>query len=190
MLKTLVGLIDVKYCDDRNDWLKLVCAMKKCKFTVQETKEWSMKSDRFTEEGFTTLWESYQESNLTSTEGTIRHYAKLSNPTEYAKLSNTTPEDSMNIQTLIKLTSSLVVPESTQEELETLEKYNAKEKKKLEHELKEKKTECSWLKFKQEMTMKSNYFEHYHAKIIQPPGFLRLSNQKAYLLSPKDLTIQ
>ena len=190
LLKTLVGLIDVKYCDDRNDWLKMVCAMKKCKFTEQETKEWSMKSDRFTEEGFTTLWNSYQESNLTSTEGTIRHYAKLSNPTEYAKLSNSTPEDSMNIQTLIELTSSLEIPESTQEELDAIEKYNAKEKKKRELELKEKKTECSWLKFKQEMTMKSDYFEHYHAKIIQPPGFLRLSNQKAYLLSPKDLTVQ
>ena len=86
LLKKMVDFIDVKYCDDRNDWLKIICAMKKCGFHEEDAKEWSMKSDRFTEEGFTTLWESYQESSLTCTEGTLRYYAKLSNPTEYYKM--------------------------------------------------------------------------------------------------------
>ena len=76
----------MKHCDDRNDWVKIICAMKKCGFHEEDAREWSMKSDRFTEEGFTTLWNSYQESNLTSTEGTLWYYAKLSNPTEYYKM--------------------------------------------------------------------------------------------------------
>ena len=29
VLKKMVDLIDVKYCDDRDDWLKIVCAIKK-----------------------------------------------------------------------------------------------------------------------------------------------------------------
>jgi hypothetical protein len=60
--------------------------MKKCVFHEEDAMEWSKKSNRFTEQGFTTLWESYHESNLTSTEGTLRYYANLSDPTEYYKM--------------------------------------------------------------------------------------------------------
>jgi len=37
------------------------------------------------------------------------------------------------------------------------------------------------------MNIKTKYFEQYHAKIIQPPSFLRLSNKKAHLMTPKDI---
>ena len=33
LLKKLVDLMDVKYCDDRNDWLEIICAMKNAGFT-------------------------------------------------------------------------------------------------------------------------------------------------------------
>ena len=86
-LKKMVDLIDDKYCDDRNSWLKIVPAMKKCGFTEQEAREWSMKSDRYSDTGFDGLWEQYPVDMITAGEGTIRHYAKLSNPTEYNKMS-------------------------------------------------------------------------------------------------------
>jgi len=86
LLKKMVDLIDVKYCDNRDDWLKIVCAMKKCGFTQEEAREWSMQSDRYTENGFDSTWDSYSVDLITATEATIRYYAKLSNPTEYYKM--------------------------------------------------------------------------------------------------------
>jgi len=131
LIKTLVGLIDVKYCDDRNDWLKLVCAMKKCKFTEQETKEWSMKSDRYTESGFDKVWEQYFTEEITATEGTIRYYAKLSNPTEYKKMTiKQFPTDSMDIQKLIKLKSDMVIRKERMQKLKQLRNCVQKRKRK------------------------------------------------------------
>ena len=86
LLKKMVDLIDVKYCDNRDDWLKIVYAMKKCGFTEEETNSWSMKSQRYTENGFDSAWEQYPVDLITAGEGTIRYYAKLSNPTEYKKM--------------------------------------------------------------------------------------------------------
>jgi phage/plasmid-associated DNA primase len=86
LLKKLVDLIHMKYCDNRDDWLKIVYAMKKCGFTEKEATEWSMKSDRYTESGFDSAWDQYFVEKITAGEGTIRYYAKLSNPTEYKKM--------------------------------------------------------------------------------------------------------
>ena len=86
LLKKMVDLIHIKYCDNRDDWLKIVCGLKKCGFTQAEAREWSMQSDRYTESGFDSAWESYDGDRNTATEGTIRYYAKLSNPTEYYKM--------------------------------------------------------------------------------------------------------
>jgi len=85
-LKQLVDLIDVKYCDNRDDWLKIMFAMKKCGFTEEDARDWSMKSERYTESGFDSAWTQYFVEEITAGEGTIRYYAKLSNPTEYKKM--------------------------------------------------------------------------------------------------------
>jgi phage/plasmid-associated DNA primase len=45
-----------------------------------------MKSDRYTESGFDSAWDQYFVEEITAGEGTIRYYAKLSNPTEYKKM--------------------------------------------------------------------------------------------------------
>jgi len=60
--------------------------MKKCGFTEEETNSWSMRSDRYTESGFDSAWDQYFVEEITAGEGTIRYYAKLSNPTEYKKM--------------------------------------------------------------------------------------------------------
>ena len=86
LLKKIVDLIDDQYCTNRDDWLKIVYAMKKCGFTEEETKSWSMKSDRYTDDGFDSAWEQYHVDLITAGEGTIRYYAKKSNPTQYNKM--------------------------------------------------------------------------------------------------------
>ena len=86
LLKQIMDLIDIKYCDNRDTWLKILYAMKRCGFTEKEAQEWSIKSIRYTESGFNSAWEHYFSEEITATEGTIRYYAQLSNPTEYYKM--------------------------------------------------------------------------------------------------------
>ena len=191
LLKKMVDLIDMKYCDNRDDWLKIVYAMKKCGFTEEETNSWSMKSQRYTENGFDSAWEQYPVDLITATEGTIRYYANLSNSGEYKKMTvKIFSTDTMDIQKLIALKSDVVIKKATDEEIEAVEKLNAKEKKKAEEQLKTTADGLLWKRYFDEMNIKTKYFEQYHAKIIQPPAFLRLSNKKAHLMTPKDIGIQ
>jgi phage/plasmid-associated DNA primase len=81
----------MEYCDNRDDWLKVVYAMKKCGFTEEEAREWSKKSERYTEGGFDSAWEQYSIDFITVGEGSIRYYAKKSNPTEYHKMTAEKP---------------------------------------------------------------------------------------------------
>ena len=83
-----------------------------------------------------------------------------------------------------------MIKQATDEEIEAIEKLNAKEKKKAERQLKMTTEKQLWKRYYDEMNIKTKHFEKYHAKIIQPPSFLRLSNKKAHLMTPKDLTIQ
>jgi len=88
LLKKMVNLIDDEYCDSRDDWLKIVNAMRKCGFTEEEAREWSMKSDRYSESGFDGAWNQYPIELITATDRTIHYYAKKSNPMEYNKMSD------------------------------------------------------------------------------------------------------
>jgi len=86
VIQSIVDIIDIQYLDDRDSWIKIMCSMKKCGFTEEQARKLSMKSDRFTEDGFITTWNSYSIENITSTEGTLRHYAKISNLDLYNKM--------------------------------------------------------------------------------------------------------
>ena len=86
LLMDLVDLIDVKYCDNRSDWLKILFAMKRCGFTEEDAREWSSQSERYTENGFDTAWAQYSAEEITTGNGTIRYYANLSNSAEYWRL--------------------------------------------------------------------------------------------------------
>ena len=192
LLRKLVDLIAMQYCDNRDDWLKVVYAMKKCGFTEEEARNWSMKSDRYTEGGFDSAWEQYSIDFITVGEGSIRYYAKKSNPTEYQKMTAKTDptELTMNVPKLIMLKSLVNIYEPSVEDLEAIEKLNAKEKKKAETKMQKDQEDQYWERFYDEMELKSHYFEKFHAKIVQPPLFLRLSDKTAHLMTAKDLTIQ
>tara|TARA_R110000822_G_scaffold75724_3_gene182165 strand:+ start:275 stop:2551 length:2277 start_codon:yes stop_codon:yes gene_type:complete len=82
----LVDLISVEYLDEREAWIKILMACKKCGITEDQTRIISQKSSSFTDDGFDTAWDSYDEDTITVSEGTLRYYAKKSNPDEYSKI--------------------------------------------------------------------------------------------------------
>ncbi len=84
-----VELIDDKYLSNREDWLKIVFAMKRECFTEQEALRISNKASKcepLTSEAWDATWNSEDSRTTGVSMGTLKHYAKLSNPTEYAKL--------------------------------------------------------------------------------------------------------
>ena len=86
-LKKVIDLIDIKFCDNRGDWVKIVLAMKKVGLPFEFADAWSKKSSKYSSEGMETAWNSYTTDELiTSTEGTLRYYAKKSNLEAYALL--------------------------------------------------------------------------------------------------------
>lgn len=105
LLKKLVNLIGMKYCDNRYDWLKVVLAIKRCGLPFEIANEWSKRSSKYTQDGMETAWNSYTSDELiTAGEGTIRYYAKESNLAEYMKLCPKKGPDSyfIKIDDLIK----------------------------------------------------------------------------------------
>ena len=105
LLKKLVNLIGMKYCDNRYDWLKVVLAIKRCGLSFEVADEWSKRSSKYTQDGMETAWNSYTSDELiTAGEGTIRYYAKESNLAEYMKLCPKKGPDSyfIKIDDLIK----------------------------------------------------------------------------------------
>jgi len=87
LLKKIVNLIDIKYCDNRDDWLKILLAMKKCGMSFEEADKWSQSSGHYTLDGVESAWNSYSDNRLiTVGQGTLRYYAKQSNLNEYYKL--------------------------------------------------------------------------------------------------------
>jgi hypothetical protein len=83
----ILNLIDVKYLDNFEDWKKIMWAMKKENYPKETAKQISKKSNSYTDEGFDNIWDK-APSNITVTQGTLNHYAKLSNEVEYLKLGN------------------------------------------------------------------------------------------------------
>lgn len=86
-LTEIIKLIDIKYCDNRESWVKLVLAMRKVGFSFEFGEAWSKQSASFTNSGFDSTWDSYTSIELiTVGEATIHYYAKKSNSPEYTAL--------------------------------------------------------------------------------------------------------
>ena len=81
----LLDIISMDYWDEFDSWKKIIWAMKNEGYTKAVAMKYSKRSDRFTEEAFDNVWDK-SPSTITNTQGTINYYAKLSNPTEYDRL--------------------------------------------------------------------------------------------------------
>jgi phage/plasmid-associated DNA primase len=81
----LVDLIDIKYIDNYDTWTRIIWAMREEGYTEHEAMIVSKKSHNYSQEGFNSLWRRpFDKSPVTL--GTLRYYAKLSNPEKYNEL--------------------------------------------------------------------------------------------------------
>lgn len=178
----LLDMIKIEYLDNRDSWLKIMMASKKCGISEDIARSISMKSSHFTEDGFSTTWDSYDTSQITATEGTIRYYAKLSNPEEYMMII-TESDEVMDIKKLIQLKVIETVPN---EKMKLFDQLNKTAQKEL---LKEKEDEDKQ-RLIQEFKLKMDYFEKFHFKVMSPPCFGRLAYNKISLLSSHEIEQQ
>ena len=81
----ITDLIDVKYIDDFDSWLRIVWAMKQEGHSEEAIKELSKKSANYSDEGFRNAFEK-SPSNITVSQGTLNYYAKLSNKSQYYEI--------------------------------------------------------------------------------------------------------
>lgn len=81
-LKPLIDLIDVKYIDDFDSWLRIVWAMKNEGYTENEIRTLSKKSSKYSDEGFKNAFDK-APANITISQGTLNYYAKASNKQAY-----------------------------------------------------------------------------------------------------------
>jgi len=82
-------LINNEYLSNREDWLKIVFAMKREKVNEEDALRISNKATEcvpLTDEAWSNVWDSEDERENGCNIGTIKYYAKLSNEYEYHKL--------------------------------------------------------------------------------------------------------
>ncbi len=188
ILEKICDLIDIKYIDDRNEWLSIIFAMKKCDLSIDFAKSISSKSDKYDEEAFDVAWESYDDEQITSTEGTLRHYAKESNEKEYRELTkkNVSGDVVMNINKFYKLQSDLEMPVELKKDMEMYDKLNKQQQVIIERKMEQFEDEC----FRDEVKKKVKYFEEFHFKVMNPACFGRTSYNKTQLVNASELELQ
>jgi len=94
--ESLCNLIDEEYINDREHWLKLVFAMKRSGISESFAHQWSLKATKckiLLDDDWNTTWNS-EDNRLDGVGiGTIKYYAKLSNPIEYKRLTDKNLEE-------------------------------------------------------------------------------------------------
>ena len=95
-------LIDDKYLSNREDWLKIVFAMKREKVDEKDALTISNKATNcvpLTDEAWSNVWDKEDERENGCNIGTIKYYAKLSNEEEYNKLNIEENDEEIDIVT-------------------------------------------------------------------------------------------
>ena len=87
-IKDYIDIINTEYINDRESWLKLVFAMKRCDIAEEWVKNWSLKTDScvLTDEAWEKTWKSEDDREDGVKIGTIYYYAKKSNPEKFLEL--------------------------------------------------------------------------------------------------------
>lgn len=179
-LLSIIDLIDIKYLDNRTDWLKIVFACKKSGMEEEIVRTLSQKSDHYTADGFDSAWASYDPESITATERTLHYYAKKSNEMAYYEICE---EEVMDTQRLILMKPpALVDPKETEAFKELNKEAQQKRLKKYDSDM-----ELSVIK---EMEMKSVYFEKFHFKVMHPACFGRKAYNKVSLVSSREIDQQ
>lgn len=82
----LIDLIDTSLIDDYEHWTHIVWAMRNEGYTQQDARLISQKSPKFNEENFLSLWNRQYRGDNPLSMGTLREYAKKSQPQKYKNL--------------------------------------------------------------------------------------------------------
>lgn len=99
MIMELCDIIDVKFINYREDWLKLVFAMKRIGLEKSYVYNWSLKGTDckiLLDEDWDRTWDSEDNRDTGVGLGTIKYYAKLSNPEEYRRLTDNNIDETYN----------------------------------------------------------------------------------------------
>lgn len=98
-IKKYCDLIDVKYINDRETWLPLVFAQKRCGVDLSYCHQWSLKGQDckiLLDDEFDKTWNSEDNREGGSSIGTIKYYAKLSNIKAYEEIRDKKLEKKLN----------------------------------------------------------------------------------------------
>mgnify|MGYP003642118342 CR=1 FL=1 len=205
-LKEIVDIIDIKYLDNRSDWIKIVLAAKACGMHENDAAALSAKSKNYSDDGFYTLWESYDVDAITVTKGTLIYYARESNREAYQSVYEKyrkNPEDVMDIHKLISMKvepeeiEEIIPSPSLQKRLDDYTKLTKKEQKDVQQDLdtlrKERGVlvrESKDLASNMTMSLRMDYFQKYHFKLMHPKCYGRLHYNNLDLPTEKDLLHQ
>jgi hypothetical protein len=91
LIEQLCDLISVEYLTDFKSWRKIMWALHKEGVDEEFAQKISEKADNYEDSAFDNMWNKVPEKNKLSA-GTIHYYAKLSNPDEYQKITQKSPE--------------------------------------------------------------------------------------------------
>jgi len=94
--ESLCNLIDEEYINDREHWLKIIFAMKRSGISESFAHQWSLKATKckiLLDDDWNTTWNSEDNRDKGVGIGTIKYYAKLSNPIEYRRLTDKNLEE-------------------------------------------------------------------------------------------------
>ena len=175
-LKEFVNLIDIKYCNNRESWFKIIMAMKKVGFDFAYADEWSKKSKGYDGRSFGKDWDGYSVDRITGGEGTLRYYAKKSCPQKYQDLIASWETDTHFIENLdmyFKHLNEIVAPLIDGEIVERPADFADMAKSKQQEIIQKIKEDIQARDYRTYLA-KKNRFELNHAKILRPATFVRI----------------
>lgn len=194
VLHQVLELINTNFLENYQTWCKIVWSAKNCGITEEFVRHISKKASNYSDDGFDNIWKS---TYVSLTQGTIRHYAKLSNEAEYKKLKIKSdyddtfviPDGIMCRDTLLRLKKKpndpiiKVPPDYVNDK-----KLSKDANKEAQVQRQEEQSEARQEIYERELSTKKGYFEQYHLKLLSPSGFVRIVDRTIWLTSTKDLT--
>lgn len=194
-LLKICDLIDPKYLEDRKDYLSIICAIRNCNlerdFAIwfsRRTHKFDLDSETYginSPEDFDNVWNS---NNVNSTEGTIRHFAKLSNPEKYKSFipKKIDEEIVMVFDKFHSIKSDIEISDELQKKIDMYSKLNQIEQRKIDDEVSDYRQEVE----DDMIHKKAKYFEKFHFKVMSPACFGRIAYNKTSLINAHELELQ
>jgi len=202
-LTQIINLIDVKYINDRDSWIKIILALKAIGADKEVSHSFSSRHTRtdFDDDGFEALWEQYDKENITCGQGTLRHYARESDPVAYWEIVNNSkkrPIDAFDIDKMDDLGNGdsddedqeIEMCEQLKYRLNNIEEYSQEKQKEIRQEVKDITDKAEKDAQYEILWKKIHYFEEYHCKFMHPKCYGRLAYGKLDLSSLKELEHQ